>query len=79
MGITEMKNRVKVVFTQFREWNDGKLKEYVDSGNMAKAALVSWIIRNKIVKLADIKNWSWRNFKFDAKNSDKTNWYFVRA
>ena len=68
----------KIINIIFKEEKAGKLKIIGMSAKRARGMMANFIIKNKITKIADLKNFAEENYQFKPELSDESNWIFTR-
>lgn len=71
--------KYKVVSINFRDWRDNEWKELPEYARQAKAELLNYIIKNKIDKLENLKDWSWKGYKLNNEVSVNNEWMYTRT
>jgi len=62
----------------FKEYRDGELKFISFNAKKARGLMTQYIIKNKIDKLNDIKDFNYEDYKFDSKLSEDNTFVFTR-
>ena len=62
----------------FKEYRDGELKFISFNAKKARGLMTQYIMKNKIDKLSDIKDFNYEDYKFDSKLSEDNTFVFTR-
>ena len=62
----------------FKEYRDGELKFISFNAKKARGLMTQYIMKNKIDKLNDIKDFNYEDYKFDSKLSEDNTFVFTR-
>ena len=62
----------------FKEYRDGELKFISFNAKKARGLMTQYIMKNKIDKLNDIKDFNYEDYKFDSKLSEDYTFVFTR-
>ena len=62
----------------FKEYRDGELKFISFNAKKARGLMTQYIMKNKIDKLSDIKDFNYEDYKFDSKLSEDYTFVFTR-
>jgi len=62
----------------FKEYRNGELKFISFNAKKARGLITQYIVKNKIDKLNDIKDFNYEDYKFDSNLSEDTTFVFTR-
>ena len=62
----------------FKEYRDGELKFISFNAKKARGLMTQYIMKNKIDKSSDIKDFNYEDYKFDSKLSEDNTFVFTR-
>ena len=62
----------------FKEYRDGELKFISFNAKKARGLMTQYIMKNKIDKLSDIKDFNYEDYKFNSKLSEDNTFVFTR-
>lgn len=70
--------KAKVITPIFKEFKNGDYKVIMVFAKRARGSMAKYIIKNKISKVEDIKNFDIDGYRFDENQSNDKEWVFTR-
>lgn len=77
-AINVKKLNKNIINITFKENKNGVLKIIGISSKRARGLMTNYIIKNKLSKISELKNFTQDNYKFSVELSDNNNFIFVR-
>jgi cytoplasmic iron level regulating protein YaaA (DUF328/UPF0246 family) len=71
-----IKNRI--ISPVFKEYKNGKFTIVMMYAKHARGAMARYLIKNQLNNIDDLKSYSIDSYSFDARQSSKNEWVFVR-
>jgi len=68
----------QVINPVFKDWKNGKFKIISFFAKKARGRMASWIVRNRIDRVEDIKDYSLDDYSYNQEMSEGQNWVFTR-
>lgn len=68
---------VRVITPEFQVWKDGQLKTIVIYTKMCRGEMTRFILKNRIERPEDLKNFTWEGFTFDEGRSTDNHLFFI--
>ena len=69
----------EVIQVDFKEWRDGKLKMIGFNAKRARGMMANYIVRERIDKLDDLKDFNQEGYRFSAEDSSASTYLFIRS
>lgn len=77
-AVNPQKISKKIINIVFKEKKAGALKIVGINAKRARGAMANFVIKNKIEKFLELKDFREENYRFEKSLSDEANWVFVR-
>ena len=76
--VNREKLNARIISFEFKEWRKDKYKPIHTYLKRARGLMVSYIIRNKISDINEVKDFDWHGYGLNEELSGENNWVFTR-
>lgn len=74
-----LEKKIEVITPEFKEYKDGKYETVRTYAKIARGEMTKYIIQNRIEEPEKLKKFTWKEFIFNEKLSNKNNYIFTRT
>lgn len=75
----KLEKKIRVITPEFKEYKDGKYETVRTYTKIARGEMTKYIIQNRIEEPEKLKKFTWKEFTYNDKLSNKTTYIFTRT